>query len=104
MSQPLTEEQWSEQRQEAMQSFPEALEAAELPEVLLPYQRRLLDSTAIHDVVICEKSRRIGMTWAVAADAVLTSATIKSDGGMDSIYIGYNLDICLLYTSDAADE
>jgi phage FluMu gp28-like protein len=66
---------------------------ASLPEVLLPYQRALLADTAAHQVVICEKSRRIGMTWGVAADAVLTAGSDKSAGGMDVFYVGYNLDM-----------
>lgn len=57
--------------------------------LLLGYQRRLLDTTAAHAVTICEKSRRIGATWAVAADAVLTAAAEKPAGGMDVFYIAY---------------
>lgn len=64
-----------------------------LPTVLLGYQKRLLKSTATHQVVVCEKSRRIGMTWAVAADAVLVAASNKAAGGMKVFYIGFNLDM-----------
>ena len=65
------------------------------PVVLLPYQERLLRATGnpAHNVVICEKSRRIGMTWAIAADAVLSAASTKTSGGSDVFYIGYNLDM-----------
>ncbi len=57
--------------------------------LLLPYQQHLLKTTAQHQVVICEKSRRIGFTWGIAADAVLTAASEKSDGGMDVFYLAY---------------
>ncbi len=83
-----------EEREEARQALPEALAgAASLPAVLLPYQARLLATTAVSPLTVCEKSRRIGMTWGVGADAVLTSASARSQGGMDTLYIGYNLDM-----------
>ena len=61
--------------------------------ILLPYQSalwRLLDK---HSVVVCEKSRRIGMTWAAAAYAVMRAARTASQGGSDVLYIGYNLEM-----------
>ena len=63
------------------------------PDLLLDYQKRFLETTAMHTVVVCEKSRRIGFTWAVAADAVLTAGAEKRAGGMDVLYLGYNLDM-----------
>jgi phage FluMu gp28-like protein len=57
--------------------------------LLLRYQQTLLETTSLYQVVICEKSRRIGFTWAIAADAVLTAAAEKSAGGMDVFYIAY---------------
>ncbi len=73
--------------------FPKQLTASDIPDVLLDYQKQLLTATAKHQVVICEKSRRIGMTWAVGSDAVLTAASNKSSNGMDVFYIGYNLEM-----------
>lgn len=74
--------------------IPEELAAqGSLPAVLLPYQARLLATTARSPLTICEKSRRIGMTWGVGADAVLTSGASRAAGGMDTLYIGYNLDM-----------
>jgi phage FluMu gp28-like protein len=89
---------------EAAQALPEALRALgpDLPSVLLSFQGRLLATTAIYQVVICEKSRRIGMTWAVAADAVLTAGSARSAGGMDVLYIGYNLDMAREFIDTAA--
>lgn len=64
-----------------------------LPDVLLSYQQELIAATARSSVVVCEKSRRIGMTWGVGADAVLTAGADKRSGGMDVFYVGYNLDM-----------
>ncbi len=58
-------------------------------DLLLDYQKRLLQTTALHRVVVCEKSRRIGFTWAIAVDAVMTAASGKSAGGMDVFYLAY---------------
>jgi phage FluMu gp28-like protein len=89
-----TQEDWDAIREETRQAMPTALaDALDLPAVLLPYQGELLATTAVHQFVICEKSRRIGMTWAVGADAVLTAGSQKASGGMDVLYIGYNLDM-----------
>ena len=94
MTDALTDSEWDEIRAESRQALPEALETkAGLPAVLLPYQAQLLASTAAHQLVVCEKSRRIGMTWAVAADATLTAGLQRAAGGMDVLYIGYNLDM-----------
>lgn len=67
--------------------------ALSLPDVFLGYQKRLMNTTAVHQVVICEKSRRIGITWSIAADAVLAASASKSAKGMDVFYIGFNLDM-----------
>lgn len=66
---------------------------AALPDVLLPYQQRLIAAIDANPVVVVEKSRRIGATWGVAAGADLTAATARAAGGMDVLYIGYNLDM-----------
>lgn len=88
---------------EAAQRFPDILVTGNsLPDVLIGYQKRLLQSTARHQVTICEKSRRIGMTWAIAADAVLTAGMARSAGGMDVLYIGYNLDMAREFIDTSA--
>lgn len=70
------------------------MSAAEaLPEALLPYQQELLAATRAHEVVVVEKSRRIGVTWAIAADAVLSAALERPAGGEDVLYLGYKLDL-----------
>lgn len=92
---PVSAEEWAEHREAARQELPAALTADNdnLPALLLPYQGRLLETTALSQLTVCEKSRRIGMTWAVAADAVLHAGRRRSHGGMDVLYIGYNLDM-----------
>jgi phage FluMu gp28-like protein len=82
---------WAALRQDAMASMPAVAGGAE--GVLLPYQRELLATVSANALTVHEKSRRIGATWGVGALAVLTSGTRRSDGGMDSLYIGYNLDM-----------
>lgn len=55
--------------------------------VLLPYQQKWIEDDA--QVKVAEKSRRVGLTWAEAADAVLTAA---ADNGTDVFYISYNME------------
>lgn len=63
------------------------------PEILLSYQKKLLTTVSHHAVTVCEKSRRIGVTWGIGAQAVLLSGAERSAGGMNTLYIGYNLDM-----------
>lgn len=85
------------------QELPDQLDTSGgLPSVLLSYQAELLSTTATHQFVVCEKSRRIGMTWAVAADAVLTAGASKAAGGMDALYIGFNMDMAREFIDTAA--
>jgi len=59
-------------------------------DLLLTYQQkalRLLDSVS---VLVIEKSRRIGMTWAFAAKAVLTAGARRDAGGKKVMYISYD--------------
>ena len=89
----ITEAEWRKLRLDALALAPAVFEGPGAPEALLPYQKRLLQTTAANMVTVVEKSRRTGMTWAAAADAVLVSASAKTSGGMDTFYIGYNLDM-----------
>jgi phage FluMu gp28-like protein len=68
------------------------------PMALLPYQQRWLEDQA--DVKIYEKSRRIGISWAEAADDSLLAA---SRSGMDVWYIGYNKDMAQEFIEDCGD-
>ncbi|MBI1407309.1 MAG: hypothetical protein GC145_14440 [Caulobacter sp.] len=91
----ISETEWATHRREAMQALPAALVEgiSELPDILMPSQKRLLMATASNQLVVSDKSRRIGFTWAIGADAVLTAGRAKSAKGMDVLYIGYNLDM-----------
>jgi len=75
----------------------EAEKAFNPDEILLWYQRDYLGWCQSKDVVIVEKSRRIGITWADASDSVMLAAAEKSADGMDCFYIGYNKDMASEY-------
>ncbi|ADW18582.1 hypothetical protein Despr_2443 [Desulfobulbus propionicus DSM 2032] len=68
------------------------------PMALLPYQQRWLEDQG--EVKIIEKSRRIGLSWAEAADDALLAA---SRSGMDVWYIGYNKDMAQEFIEDCGD-
>lgn len=92
MTAPITKAEWERQRAEAMAIMPAVAEQVGLPKILLPYQQRtvsLLDSVSTQ-VLFIEKSRRIGLTWALAAYAVLRAGRQKSAAGMDVMYISYS--------------
>lgn len=87
----LSATEWEKQRQEAMAAMPAVIAEVGLPKVLLPYQARtvsLLDSAC--QVLFVEKSRRIGLTWGLAAYAALRAGRQKTAGGMDVMYISYS--------------
>ena len=71
----------------------EALEELPKGTLLLPYQQRLLQAVAATSLLVCEKSRRIGATWALAADAVLRAGRSREAGGTNVIYISYAMDM-----------
>lgn len=64
-----------------------------LPTLLLPYQKKVNLAMETYPVLFVEKSRRIGITWGVAAQAVLMAAVNRSAGGMDVFYIAYNTEM-----------
>ena len=68
-----------------------------MSDIFLPYQQRWLADDA--DVKIWEKSRRIGATWAEAADHVLRGAKKQ---GTDTFYIGYNQEIAREFIGDVS--
>lgn len=91
MTTPLTEKAWADARAAAMVAIPAQVQASGLPAVLLPYQAKavsLLDGGC--QALFVEKSRRIGMTWGLAAYAVLRAGRQKAAGGMDVMYISYS--------------
>lgn len=92
MTAPITRAEWERQRREATEAMPEVVAELGLPKVLLPYQAeavRLLD-TASTRVLVVEKSRRIGLTWGLAAYAALRAGRERKARGMDVMYISYS--------------
>lgn len=88
-----SQDEWERIRRASMQAMPEALQGVAGEGVLLPYQRDLVRAVSEHALVATDKSRRVGATWGIGASAVLTSGARKSAGGMDTLYLGYNLDM-----------
>ncbi|MFC5423816.1 terminase large subunit domain-containing protein [Bosea eneae] len=70
---------------------------------LLGYQRAIAIACEQYDVVFVEKSRRTGATWGAASDAVLRSASPRSDGGMDTLYMGTSHDMAKEFIDAAAN-
>ena len=83
---------------------PEQLrDAVSKADLLLGYQQDLLRTTAVASVTVCEKSRRIGFTWAIAADAVLTAASRRGQGGMDVFYLAYEKEMTREFIDTCAE-
>jgi len=75
--------------------------ASSIPSVLLPYQIEAIRLSAQHQLFVSEKSRRTGLTYGFAADAVLTAAADR--GGMDVFYLAFNLDMTREFIGYCAD-
>ncbi len=73
---------------------------ADAPPVFLDYQARWAADDS--QLKIGEKSRRIGLTWAEAADDVLIAARSRDSGGMNVYYIGYNMDMAIEFIEACA--
>lgn len=92
MTAPISQAEWERQRRDATQAMPQVIDAVGLPKVLLPYQAKavgLLDSGS-RNVLFVEKSRRVGLTWGLAAYAVLRAGRERAAKGMDVMYISYS--------------
>lgn len=71
-----------------------------VPAVLLPYQQAWIANK--NPLKVAEKSRRIGLTWAEAADAALECASDRSAGGQNCYYLGYNKDMTVEFIQACA--
>lgn len=71
-----------------------------VPAVLLPYQQEWISNK--NPLKVAEKSRRIGLTWAEAADAALECASDRSAGGQNCYYLGYNKDMTVEFIQACA--
>jgi len=89
----ITEDEWLELRRESLYGLPPELAMLPVMDVLLPYQKQAIRTRLLYSVTFIEKSRRTGLTWAFALDAVLVAAAEAKAGGMDVWYIGYNLEM-----------
>lgn len=89
---PIGAEQRAMERAQAEETF------QHLPQgdLLLKYQQRVVDQLfAGTALTVIEKSRRIGLTWGVAAFAALKAASAVSAGGQNVWYMGYDKDMAL---------
>jgi phage FluMu gp28-like protein len=73
----------------------------EVPKILLPYQIEAIRLSHLYALFVSEKSRRTGLTYGFAADAVLTAS--PEAGAMDFYYIAYNLDMTREFIGYCAD-
>lgn len=91
MTAPISKEDWIRVRQASVANLDHIIASVGLPDVLLAYQSRTVETlengTAL---LVIEKSRRVGLTWGLAAYAVLRAARDKFAGGMDAMYISYS--------------
>lgn len=86
----------ADQRQFEREAAEETFRTLPRGDLLLGYQQRTVDllfaGTAL---VVIEKSRRIGLTWGVAAFSALKAATAVEAGGQNVWYMGYDKDMTL---------
>lgn len=68
--------------------------------VLLPYQKTWVADES--PLKIAEKSRRTGLTWAEAADAVLAASASRIAGGTNHYYVGSNKEMAIEFIDAAA--
>lgn len=85
---------------EAEATLPEALtgpggraDVGALGSLLLAYQVAVHALRSVPGLLFVEKSRRIGLTWALAAYCVLRAARSKGAGGRNQLYISYAFDM-----------
>lgn len=61
-----------------------------LPAVFLPYQQELWQTVELFNLVVVEKSRRTGYSWALAAISEDYAARSRTARGQDVLYMGYD--------------
>lgn len=86
----------AEERARDRAAAEETFRALPRGDLLLGYQRRVVDKlfTGVSLLAI-DKSRRIGLTWGVAAFAVLKASSAVEAGGQNVWYMGYDKDMTL---------
>ncbi|HFL2847386.1 TPA: hypothetical protein ACGWUE_000702 [Pseudomonas aeruginosa] len=68
--------------------------------VFLPYQQRWFNDTS--QIMIAEKSRRTGLTWAEAGRNVINAAKPRRRGGCNTFYVGSKQEMALEYIAACA--
>ena len=68
--------------------------------VFLPYQQKWFEDTS--QIMIAEKSRRTGLTWAEAGRNVINAAKPKHRGGCNTFYVGSKQEMALEYIAACA--
>lgn len=66
------------------------------------YQKEAVRLSHLHDLLVVEKGRRTGLTWAFAGDDVVTAASNRGEGGDDVFYIGTSFDMAREYIDACA--
>lgn len=61
------------------------------------YQREAVRRSHIYDLLVIEKGRRTGLTWAFAGDDVVLAASSREAGGDDVFYMGPTHDMAREY-------
>lgn len=74
---------------------------ASAPAVLLPYQIEAIELSHANPLFVSEKSRRTGLTYGFAADAVLTASPAVRPSHV--FYIGYNKDMAREFIAYCGD-
>ena len=69
--------------------------------VFLPYQQELMTAVLENSVVIVEKSRRTGYTWATAAIVVIEAS--KEENAQNCYYMGYDYEMAREFIETAGD-
>ncbi|WP_332107965.1 hypothetical protein [Metapseudomonas otitidis] len=83
---------------EVPQEISEAQPANEA--VFLPYQQRWFEDQS--PIMIAEKSRRTGLTWAEAGRNVINAAKPRNRGGCNTFYVGSKQEMALEYIAACA--
>lgn len=68
--------------------------------VFLPYQQRWFEDAS--QIMIAEKSRRTGLTWAEAGRNVMNAAKPRRRGGCNTFYVGSKQEMALEYIAACA--
>jgi phage FluMu gp28-like protein len=66
------------------------------------YQKEAVRLSHLHELLVIEKGRRTGITWAFAGDDVITASTRRGEGGDDVLYMGPSFDMAREYIDACA--